>query len=331
MTKKPWMKDFLWIGAGTVMLLALVLALLFLRGGQGPSQNLARKVDLLEQVNRIRLAMSAASEAEKSAVMAITDEESQAFADQARAATAEADQECRELKEILAAEGTVNERKLLDQFLQVFSDLKQIDADLLALAVKNTNLKASSLAFGPAAAAVREIERALDRLVVRAAASADAAEVLRRTHDVQTAVLHIQVLFPPHIAEESDQKMDELEGQMAKEEQIVRANLDALAKLPVLKGTAELAAVETGFTKFREVKARILALSRENTNVRSLAISLTQKRKTSLLCSDALVALQQALQEQAGSWRELPCTGQPPILRCAVSGNSPTPNSESRA
>ena len=79
MTTRPWMKDFLWIGAGTVMLLGLMLAV-FLFRGVGPSQNLARKVDCLERVNRIRLAMSAASEAEKSAVMAITDEESQTFA-----------------------------------------------------------------------------------------------------------------------------------------------------------------------------------------------------------------------------------------------------------
>ena len=280
------------------MLLGLVVALVLLRGEQSSSQNLARKVNCLERVNRIRLAMSAASEAEKSAVMAITDEESQTFADQARAATSEAERECQGLKELLAVEGTVDERKLLDQFLQVFGDLKQIDADLLALAVKNTNLKASSLAFGPAAAAVKEIESALDRLIARTTASADVAEVLRRARIVQSAVLHIQVLFPPHIAEESDQKMDELEGQMAKEEQKVRENLDALTKLPLLKGAAELAAVEAGYTKFREAKKRILALSRENTNVRSLAISLTQKRKTSLLCSDALVALQQALQDR---------------------------------
>ncbi len=112
------------------------------------------------------------------------------------------------------------------------------------------------------------------------------------------SAVNYQVLFPPHIAEESDQKMDEIEGQMAKEEHNVRENLDALAKLPLLKGGAELAAVETGFASFREVKARILALSRENTNVRSLAISLTQKWKTSLLCSDALVALQQAIQDR---------------------------------
>jgi hypothetical protein len=310
MTLKPWMRDFLWMATGAALLLGVVLVVFLLHKDENPSRQLARKVDRIERVARIRLAMATASEAEKSAVMAITDEESQTFADQARAATAQADRERRELKELLAADGTADERKLLDHFSQAFVDLQRIDADLLVLAVKNTNLKASSLAFGPAAAAIKEMEAALGRLVARTATSAGTGEVARLASGVQVGALHIQILFAPHIAEESDQKMDALEGLMAKEEHRVREDLDALAKVPRLSGDPDLAAVVTSYARFHEVKARILALSRENTNVRSLAISLMQKRKAALLCNDALLALQQALQAEpvAGFTYPLPAS-----------------------
>lgn len=298
MTMKPGMKDFLRMATGSVILLGVMLVVLHFYNGQSPAQQLARKADRLERVGRIRLAMATASEAEKSAVMAITDEDSQTFADQARAATAQAERERRELGELLAADGTADERKLLDQFSQAFTDFQRIDADLLALAVKNTNVKASSLAFGPAAAAIKEMEAALGRLVAKTATSADAGDVTRLASGVQVGVLHIQTLLAPHIPEENDQKMDALEALMAKEEQTVRENLDALARVQRLSGDPDLAAAVASYAKFHEVKARILALSRENTNVRSLAISLTQKRKAALLCDDALAALQQAIQAE---------------------------------
>lgn len=298
MTMKPWMRDCFWMAMGAVLLLGFMLVVIHFHNDSSPSEQLARKVDRLERVSQIRLAMATASEAEKSAVMAITDEESQKFADQARAATSQAERERLELKELLAADGTADELKLLDQFSQTFADVERIDADLLELAVKNTNLKASSLAFGPAAAAVKDMEAALGRLVARTAPSADAAEVTRLASGVQVCVLHIQMLFAPHIEEESDQKMDEMEGSMVKEEQNIRENLDALAKVKRLSGDADLAAATASYARFHEVKTRILALSRENTNVRSLKISLTRKRKAAMLCSDALVALQQAIQAE---------------------------------
>ena len=70
--------------------------------------------------------------------------------------------------------------------------------------------------------------------------------------------------------------------------------------------------------QFSEIKAQIIKLSRENTNVRSLAISLNQKRKVMLMCQDALAALEQAIQQEpiAG------VTDQTPVLS-TVAGECP--------
>lgn len=292
MTTKPGMRDFLWMATGAVLLLGVMLVMLRLHNGRSPAEQLARKADRLERVGQIRLAMATASEAEKSAVMAITDEDSQTFADQARAATAQAERERRELGERLASDGTANERKLLDQFSQAFADFQRIDADLLVLAVKNTNLKASSLTFGPAAAAIKEMDAALARLPT------DDVNVLRLADNARIAAWRLQALIPPHIAEESDQKEDEMEAQMSKEDREVRRSLEALSALPGLAGNPDLKTSTASYARFNETRVQILKLSRENTNVRSLAISLTQKRKTALLCQDALAALQQAIQAE---------------------------------
>ena len=49
-------------------------------------------------------------------------------------------------------------------------------------------------------------------------------------------------------------------------------------------------------------------LSRENTNVRPLPISLNQKRKLMVMCQDALAALEEAIQQEpvAGVTRKTP-------------------------
>ena len=61
---------------------------------------------------------------------------------------------------------------------------------------------------------------------------------------------------------------------------------------------ADLAKAASSYARFSTIRTQILKLSRENTNVRSLAISLNQKRKVTLLCQDALNALKQAILEE---------------------------------
>jgi hypothetical protein len=111
----------------------------------------------------------------------------------------------------------------------------------------------------------------------------------------QVGVLRIQALLPPHIAEESDQKMDELEALMATEDAQVRRGLDGLAALPKFSKDPDLATATARYAEFSNIRTKILSLSRENTNVRALSISMNQKRKVMLVCQAALSALQEAI------------------------------------
>ncbi len=298
MKLKPGIEAALWMVPGAVFMLLLVLVVGHFHKEQNPAEQLANKARRVDLVSRMQVGLLSASEAEKSAVMAITDRESKILADQARAATADVQRECRELEELLKTGGTQREKELLARFSEVFTEFQRVDNDLLDLAVKNTNLKAYSLAFGPAAQALQEMNAALSRLVAAYADSPEAKKAMLFAFGAQIGALHIQTLLPPHIAEESDRKMDRLEALMAKEDEQVRKDLNDLAALTSLSSDSDLATAASRYARFSKIKTRILALSRENTNIRSLTISLNQKRKVMVLCQDALNALKQTILEE---------------------------------
>jgi len=286
----------LWMLAGAAILaLFLIVGWHFYRV-ENPAQELAFKASRADTVGRMQLALASASEAEKSAVLATTDQDSRMLADRARAATAEVEQEREELANLLATGGTQREKDLLAQFSGAFDNLRRVDDEVLRLAVKNTNLKAYKLLFGPAAETLAEIDAALSRVVAKCAGSRDCSQLMPLAFGAQIGVLRIQTLLAPHIAEESDAEMDRMEALMAKEVTQVRADLDGLAsKLP---RDPDVAMAGVRFVRYGELKAQILSLSRENTNVRSLALSLNQKRKALLLCLEASDALKQAILEE---------------------------------
>jgi hypothetical protein len=267
---KPGINEARWMTTGAVLLLAVVLVVMHFQRGESPLEQLALKARRLELVSQIRLSLESAAEAEKSAVMAITDEDSRKFADQARAGTAAAEQARRELEKI-------SKPGELDSFSKVFTEFQRVDAEVLDLAVKNTNLKASALAFGPATVAVMELDAVL-------ASSASPAAT-----EARVGAWRLLATLPPHIAEESDARMDAMEAEMTKEDRQIRRSLSELAD-PAAKASYE---------KFSELRAQILKLSRENTNVRSLTLSLTQKRNVTAACQSALAALQQAIQNES--------------------------------
>ena len=82
-----------------------------------------------------------------------------------------------------------------------------------------------------------------------------------------------------------------MEALMAKDDREVRAAFDALAALPGLGPDPDLASARSSYERFSALRAQILGLSRENTNVRSLSISLNQKRTVTAVCQEALSAL----------------------------------------
>jgi hypothetical protein len=82
---------------------------------------------------------------------------------------------------------------------------------------------------------------------------------------------------------------------MAAREASARETLKMLAALDGPGSKAALPAATAALDRFEKLSTELVALSRRNTNVRSLALSLKQKPALTAACDASLVALEQAL------------------------------------
>jgi hypothetical protein len=139
------------------------------------------------------------------------------------------------------------------------------------------------------------MDAALSRVIER---SAKAPEALQLAAGAQAGALRIQASLAPHIAEESNDKMDQLEAQMAAEDRNVSSDLKRLAAVVPPTERRDVEVATASYSRFNELRAQILKLSRENTNVRSISMSLTDERASMLFCQERLAALEAAIAEE---------------------------------
>ena len=234
-----------------------------------------------------------ATDAANRAVMADTDETSVAFAHEAEGATEAAQKHTEALGPMLQSLNYADESKLLTEFAGKFDEYRALDRKILDLAVENTNLKAQRLSFGPAQEASDAFRDALK--AVTPAAASETWHVAALVAQAQTTVREIQVLQSPHIANADEAVMTRMEKEMATSEMTARHALDALRPLVAPASQPKLAAATAALSKFMELNVQIIGLSRRNSNVRSLALSLDQKRAIVTACDASLKALQTAL------------------------------------
>lgn len=238
-----------------------------------------------------------AADASNRAVMADTDEASTAFAREAEQANTVVQADAEALAPLLRNLAYTDESRLLEEFGKRFAEYRALDKSVLDLAVENTNLKAQRLSFGPAREAADAARDALDA-VVHATPAKTACRVQPLVADTVIALREIQILHARHIAESDDAVMTKLEGQMDGLERTARAALKALSTVAEPASAAQLAAATAAVDLFKGVHSQIVTLSRRNSNVRSLALSLGQKRTLTAACDGSLRALQDALAKE---------------------------------
>jgi hypothetical protein len=245
----------------------------------------------------LRVQFTKSADASNRAVMADTDEASIGFANDARQATQAVDSDVAALTPVLQSLGFPDELHTVEQFKTHFAEYRELDGRILALAVENTNLKAQQLSFGPARTAADGFRDALGTLVT-GTASKNRCRVEVLAADAVLDVREIQVLQAPHIAEADDAAMTRMEKQMADLETKARDALRELSGLAAPEGSAGVSAAHAALDQFASASRQLVALSRKNTNVLSLDLSLRAKPPLTAACDDTLRALEDALAKE---------------------------------
>ena len=245
----------------------------------------------LRIIDDIRQTLLESVEAEKSAVLATTDEESKSLAHDARQSAAKINQLRGQLRTLIAADGRRPESEKLDAFDTAWADVERVDQRLLALAVANTNLKAARLSAGEGGAA---LDRFVD-LLGQIMRGAGGAETIRALSGASIAALRIQPLLLAHIPSPDDAEMTRIEERMRAFSGEVERDLTALRNDGQVPAD-QLGTAAQAWADYQRILKEVLRLSRENSNVISSDVSIHEKRLVTQECLAKLAALREAVE-----------------------------------
>lgn len=289
----------LMLGCGLAM--AIVLFAVFAKfSTDAPSMNTVYE-NILEQkkvLEQMRIQLLKSVEMEQRAVMALTDRESEEYAQQSRAASKAVDQNLALLSPLVEAQPMPNEKPLLAEFATCWAELGAVDRVILQLAVENTNLKAAALSREKGAEILQRFERNLDALRELSRETANASRAAELASRAMIASLKIYALHGPHIIETASDTMDQYERRIHEHANEVAQALDALNGIVAADHRERVSQAQATFAEFAALTAQVVELSRQNSNIKSLELSMGRKRSIAAQCDEILAALQETVQNK---------------------------------
>jgi HEPN domain-containing protein len=292
-------KSGLWLLSGGLVLISILFWIsIQYRSNLRLADVLKIRAEKMEVLSRMRADLLRSVEAEKDAVMADTDESSLAFAAQSRQATQAMDKDRQELRLLMEKDYSGQETRLLQEFDRCATELQEVDQSILDLAVKNTNLKAMKLSFGPGRAALKRFEKALQVLTRAETSSTVHDQIAEKTCKALVAALKIHDLQAPHIASPNDEEMDKIEANIMRNADEIKTSLSQMRGLVPEEDHASFKEAESANEEFAKVTREVLDLSRQNTNIKSFELSLGRKRSLTAQCDEILVELEEVLRSK---------------------------------
>jgi hypothetical protein len=258
-------------------------------------QNTLAKKKVLSQM-RIHFLKSV--EMEKNAVMAITDEDSEAFANQSRAASNLVAEDLKAFDELNSKVPLHDERKLISEFSECWEESRKLDQSILEIAVQNTNLKAAKLVRENGSEKIQYFQQLLENILQKHSNESDEGRLAALVYRAIAAALRFHALHGPHIDASDDSSMDQIETQMKKEEENTEKALDELAQMVDQDEQGVVSDARLAFSGYLEISQKAVQLSRKNSNIKSLELSLGKKRTIAAQCDALLASLQEIVQEK---------------------------------
>jgi hypothetical protein len=281
---------FMWAASLVATALITIFATLYIQNASflneaSPMQKLALLADM--RVNLVR-----SVEKEKSAVMALNDENSAGFAEQSKAAARAVTRDLKTLETIASKSGTDKEKELVGKFSKSWQEVQLIDTDLLESAMQNTNVKAVSLSNTIGTELLHKIDDNLARLTAKVTPAARKTPMEIIAVNTGLTVRNIALFQSRHIDAATDADKNKLEASIRAEQEKVNAALKTLDKMTARKSRVYIREAMTDFSEFMRVNDEIVRLSRLNTNRKTAALSLGKKRMAEAECDRTLEALQ---------------------------------------
>ena len=256
----------------------LVVGLLLGCSGQDFQANLHALLEKQHLAAQLQQSLLAASDAANKSLLA---PDEAAASQQAAAAKAAFEAGAGQLQSLSALIEKGNNPKEIEAVKPVVADFKELDAAYAALhglVARNTNVRAARLSRHEAVQALERLRQALAPILA-APDCAAAAQALRAIAAAQA----ILILHPLHIDERSAAGMDALEASMNQDDRDARTALAGLADLaaPSGDGAAQAQAAKAAqdaYEAFWTVHAAIIGLSRENSNIEAIALTMGRKQ-----------------------------------------------------
>ena len=254
-----------------------------------------RKAQIAAQM-RLDLALSV--EAEKNALLTEEPEAARTFARRSTEAARAVEAGRAALEELIARNALPEQRRFLDDFDRAWSEVRQIDSELLDMAVQKTNAQAARLSRTEGMQGFDRLAASLEKALALEAGKPQAGAFTAACFTALAGAARMLALQAPHIEEASDSGMDIIETQMRQSAFATRQALIQARAMADGEAAALVDEAVRAFEAFEVLNARIVTLSRVNSDVKSLALSMERKRLAAAACEAALAGLQHTINER---------------------------------
>lgn len=285
--KRPWSSIVPWS-----LSFILLGALLYLAAHYQPPSNLELQQSKTEISLHLLEHLQTAIEAEKNAVLSVKSQESKGFAAQVKSAGQALETQRQALESLTQKQSSPSEKNLLAEFDRCWGQFKVLDQQLLAWAAQESNIEAQNWSTQTARKAWEEFEQALNSLRQNPSSAPFKPERAAAIDQSQIASLKILALHKPHIEAFSEREMQQWEKEMQTQTALTQSHLSALSQSLSQAERPKFQLAQKQWLAFQAATDKIIALSRQNTNLKSLELSLGKKRLIASQCKGILNELQ---------------------------------------